>query len=58
MARVALPGPGTIEGASLHDLTEAMVIGAGRDAGLTDIKIARISDTHTAMKFVIPVARR
>ena len=40
------------------DLTEAMVIGAGRDAGLTDIKIARISDTHTAMKFVIPVARR
>jgi len=40
------------------DLTEAMVIGAGRDAGLTDIKIARISDTHTGMKFVIPVARR
>ena len=29
------------------DLTEAMVIGAGRDAGLTDIKIARISETHT-----------
>jgi hypothetical protein len=40
------------------DLTEAMVIGAGREAGLTDIKIARISDTHTGMKFVIPVARR
>jgi hypothetical protein len=40
------------------DLTEAMVIGAGRDAGLTDIKIARISDTHTAMKFVIPVIKR
>jgi hypothetical protein len=41
-----------------NDLTEAMVIGAGRDTGLTDIKIAKISDTHTAMKFVIPVARR
>jgi hypothetical protein len=40
------------------DLTEAMVIAAGRDAGLTDIKIARISETHTGMKFVIPVARR
>ena len=40
------------------DLTEAMVIGAGRDAGLTDIKIAKVSETHTAMKFVIPVARR
>jgi hypothetical protein len=40
------------------DLTEAMVIAAGRDAGLTDIKIAKISDTHTGMKFVIPVARR
>jgi hypothetical protein len=35
-----------------------MVIGAGRDTGLTDIKIAKISDTHTAMKFVIPVAGR
>jgi hypothetical protein len=40
------------------DLTEAMVIAAGRDAGLTDIKIAKISDTHTGMKFVIPVAKR
>jgi len=39
-------------------LTEAMVIGAGREAGLYDVKIARISDTHTGMKFVIPVADR
>ena len=37
------------------DLTEAMVIGAGRGAGMHDIKIARISATHTGMKFVIPV---
>jgi len=40
------------------DLTEAMVIAAGRDAALHDVKIARVSDTHTAMKFVIPVERR
>jgi hypothetical protein len=40
------------------DLTEAMVIAAGRAAGLKDIKIARISETHTAMKFVIPLERR
>src|SRR5262249_51489838 len=40
------------------DLTEAMVIAAGRDAKLHDVKIARVSDTHTAMKFVIPVQRR
>jgi hypothetical protein len=40
------------------DLTEAMVIAAGRAAGLKDIKIARISETQTAMKFVIPLERR
>jgi hypothetical protein len=40
------------------DLTEAMVIGAGRSARLHDVKIARVSATHTAMKFVIPVNRR
>jgi hypothetical protein len=41
-----------------EDVTEAMVIAAGRQAGLYDVKIARISDTHTGMKFVIPVADR
>ena len=40
------------------DLTEAMVIAAGRGAGMHDIKIARISATHTGMKFVIPVEQR
>jgi hypothetical protein len=40
------------------DLTEAMVIAAGRGAGLHDVKIARISAVDTAMKFVIPVERR
>jgi hypothetical protein len=40
------------------DLTEEMVIAAGRDAGMHDVKIARISATHTGMKFVIPVEQR
>lgn len=40
------------------DLTEAMVIAAGRGAGMHDIKIARISATQTGMKFVIPVEQR
>jgi hypothetical protein len=40
------------------DLTEGMVIGAGRAAALHDVKIVRISDTHAGMKFVIPVERR
>lgn len=40
------------------DLTEAMVIAAGRDAAMHDIKIARISATHTGMKFVIPLELR
>jgi hypothetical protein len=40
------------------DLSEAMVVGAGRGAGMHDVKIARISATHTGMKFVIPVAQR
>jgi hypothetical protein len=42
----------------LAGLTEAMVIGAGRRAGLYDVKIARVSDELTAMKFVIPLADR
>ena len=40
------------------DLTEGMVIGAGRGAAMHDVKIARISATHTGMKFVIPVEQR
>jgi hypothetical protein len=39
-------------------ISEADVIQAGRDAGLVDVKVVRFSDTHTAEKFVIPVARR
>jgi hypothetical protein len=40
------------------DLTESMVLGAGRDAGMYDVKTARISATYTGLKFVIPVADR
>jgi hypothetical protein len=40
------------------DLTEADVMAAGKAAGLVDVKVVRFSDTHTAEKFVIPVADR
>jgi Protein of unknown function (DUF3052) len=40
------------------DITESDVLKAGRQAGLVDTKIARFSETHTAHKFVIPLARR
>lgn len=40
------------------DPTELDVLTAGREAGLTDVKVARFSHTHTAHKFVIPRERR
>jgi hypothetical protein len=40
------------------DLTEAMVLAAGRDAGLTDVKTARVSDALTGERFVIPRDQR
>jgi hypothetical protein len=40
------------------DLREVDVIGAGVAAGLVDNKVVRFSETHTALRFVIPVARR
>jgi hypothetical protein len=39
-------------------ITESDVMSAGKQAGLVDVKVARFSDTHTAEKFVIPVAKR
>jgi Protein of unknown function (DUF3052) len=39
-------------------ITEADVMKAGKAAGLVDVKVVRYSDTHTAEKFVIPVAKR
>jgi hypothetical protein len=38
----------------LQTIREVEVIKAGRDAGLKDIKVARFSETHTALKFVPP----
>jgi hypothetical protein len=40
------------------DITENGVLAAGREAGLKDVKVVGFSATHTALKFVIPVARR
>jgi hypothetical protein len=39
-------------------VTEAASMAAGKQAGLVDVKVVSFSDTHTAEKFVIPVARR
>jgi hypothetical protein len=39
-------------------ITEADVLKAGRKAGLKDIKVVGFSPTHTALKFVVPIANR
>lgn len=39
-------------------ITETAVIGAGRKAGLKDVKVVGFSATHTALKFVIPLEKR
>jgi hypothetical protein len=39
-------------------ITENDVRGAGLRAGLVDVKVAGFSDTHTALKFVIPKNKR
>jgi hypothetical protein len=39
-------------------ITERDVMAAGKAAGLVDVKVAAFSATHTAAKFVIPVALR
>ena len=39
-------------------IRETDVIAAGKTAGLTDNKVVRFSETHTALRFVIPVAKR
>ncbi len=40
------------------EITEVGVISAGRAADLKDVKVCSFSATHTALKFVIPLARR
>jgi hypothetical protein len=40
------------------ELNEHHVREAALDAGLVDVKVARFSDTHSALKLVVPKARR
>lgn len=39
-------------------ITENDVLAAGRKSGLKDVKVVGFSATHTALKFVIPLANR
>jgi hypothetical protein len=39
-------------------IKEGQVLAAGRAAGLVDVKVVKFSETHTALKFVRPVAKR
>ncbi len=39
-------------------IQDVHVIAAAKEAGLVDVKVVRFSGTHTAIKLVIPVARR
>lgn len=39
-------------------LPENVVMAAGKEAGLVDVKVVKFSETHTAEKFVIPIAKR
>jgi len=39
-------------------ITENDVLAAGRKCGLKDVKVVGFSSTHTALKFVIPLANR
>jgi len=41
-----------------QDIRELDVITAGKAAGLTDNKVCGFSSTHTALRFVIPIANR
>jgi hypothetical protein len=40
------------------EASEAMTMAAGKAAGLVDVKVVRFSETHTAEKFVVPLAKR
>jgi len=43
---------------SKKEITENDVLSAGRKEGLKDVKVVGFSPTHTALKFVVPVAKR
>jgi antitoxin component of MazEF toxin-antitoxin module len=40
------------------EIADTVVMQAGKAAGLVDVKVARVSETHTALKFVIPRQNR
>jgi hypothetical protein len=40
------------------EISERATMAAGKAAGLVDVKVLGFSPTHTAEKFVIPVAQR
>jgi hypothetical protein len=40
------------------EVREVDVIAAGPSAGLVDNKVVRFSDTHTALRFAVPLSRR
>jgi hypothetical protein len=42
----------------VSDLQDVHVIEAARGAGLVDNKVVRFSETHTALRLVIPLAQR
>lgn len=46
------------KGAGAVDITEMDVMGAGKAARLVDNKVVAFSATHSALRFVIPLARR
>ena len=48
----------TIRPKGRKDVTEAGVRAAAIAEGLVDVKVVKFSETHTAEKFVIPVAKR
>jgi hypothetical protein len=40
------------------EISQQDVLNAGRKVGLKDVKVVGFSTTHTALKFVVPVAKR
>jgi hypothetical protein len=48
----------TIRPKGRPEISEALVMAAGKAAGLVDVKVVSFSPTHTAEKFVIPLRAR
>jgi hypothetical protein len=48
----------TIRPKGRPEISESATMAAGKAAGLVDVKVVAFSPTHTAEKFVIPVAQR